>query len=112
MLIGAYSVEKEYKEVKMILGIDYRWFLTGLIFIVNVASFFAIRRFRVELKSAAWVLVICAIIGFLVGGLTLQALILKSSPGFWLGWSAWSIIAIIILPLVLWTIVSENKKGG
>ncbi len=92
----------------MILGIDYRWFLMGLTFIVNVASFFAIRRFRVKLESATWALVILAIIGFLAGGLTLQALILKSSPGFWLGWSAWNVVVTIILPVVLWTIVSEN----
>jgi len=94
----------------MILGIDCRWFLIGLTLIVNIASVFAIRRFRAELKSAAWALVIFAIVGFLAGGLTLQALMLKSSPGFWFGWSAWSIIVIIILPLVLGTIVSENKR--
>ncbi len=96
----------------MILGIDYRWFLIGLTLIVNIALIFAIRRFRAELESATWALVIFAIIGFLAGGLTLQSLILKSSPGFWLGWSMWSILVIIMLPVVLWTIVSENKKGG
>ena len=94
----------------MILGIDYRWLLMGLTFIVNIALFFAIRRFRMKLESATWALVIFAIIGFFAGGLTLQAFMLKSYPSFWLGWFVWSIIVIIILPLVLETIIFENKR--